>query len=90
MGFRVIEFASTPNPNALKIVLDSVISEKPISFFNSAAGAEHPLARQLFEVPGVASVLILTDFITINKTADAKWKPIRTAVGKILASYEPA
>ena len=67
MAYRVIEVQATPNPNALKFVLDRSISEQPTSFFNAEAARNHPLAQRLFAVQGVTSLLLLGDFITINK-----------------------
>src|SRR5436305_12959388 len=76
MGFKVVEVQPTPNPNAAKFVLDGEISERPVSFLSPAEGASHPLASQLFGIKGVASVLLLGDFVTINKFPGAKWPPI--------------
>ncbi|MGC4032562.1 MAG: NifU N-terminal domain-containing protein [Tepidisphaeraceae bacterium] len=84
MPFRVTDAHPTPNPNALKYSLDGPISDKPISFFNAEAGRDHPIAGKLFEIDGVASVLLLNDFVTVNKTPAAKWKDITPAVKKVL------
>jgi hypothetical protein len=84
MGFKVVEIQPTPNPNAAKFVLDREISDRPVSFLTPAEGADHPLASQLFEIQGVTSVLILGDFVTINKTASAEWKQIADKAKEIL------
>ena len=76
MGFRVVEIQPTPNPNAKKFVLDRPVSEQPLSFFNADAAKDYPLAAKLFAIPGVSSLLLLGDFITINKSPDAKWDDI--------------
>jgi hypothetical protein len=85
MAFRVTEVQPTPNPNATKFVLDRPISDQPTSFFDAAAAGEHPVARQLFSVPGVSSVLLLGDFVTVNKRPDAKWADITKRVKQVLA-----
>ena len=85
MPWKVIETVATPNPNAMKYILDHSISEKAISFFNPAAGKDHPLAGPLFAVAGVTSVLILNDFVTINRDPAASWKTITAAVKQALA-----
>ena len=84
MGFNVTEIQPTPNPNALKFVLDREISDRPVSFLTAAEGTNHPLASQLFEITGVTSVLILGDFVTVNKQAGIKWEPITARVKEIL------
>lgn len=85
MGFEVAEVQSTPNPNALKFVLTRPVADRPISFFNAEAAASHPLAAKLFAVPGVSSLLLLNDFVTVNRRPEAKWSDIKRAVRKILA-----
>ena len=86
MGFRVIEIQPTPNPNAAKFVLDRPVSQQPMSFFNSSAANDFPLAKKLFAIPGVSSLLLLGDFITVNKQPDVEWKDITKAVETVLAN----
>lgn len=86
MAYRVVEVQPTPNPNALKFLLDRQIAEQPASFFSADAAAGHPIATALFAVPGVSSVLLLGDFVTVNKSADASWPPIKERVRQVLAA----
>ncbi len=86
MPWKVTETQPTPNPNALKYLLDAPISVSPASFFNADAGKDHPIASHLFAIEGVTSVLLLNDFVTINKAPTAAWKAITPAVLKVLAS----
>jgi len=84
MPFVVREIQPTPNPNAAKFVLDRPIVQERVSFFTADAAKEHPVASQLFSVPGVTSVLLFGDFLTINKAPDAKWGNITERVRSIL------
>jgi NFU1 iron-sulfur cluster scaffold homolog, mitochondrial len=84
MGFKVLEIQATPNPNAQKFVLDRPIVEKPMSFFNAPAAEGHPVASKLFSIPGVSSVLMLGDFVTVNKQAEVKWGAIVKKVQGVL------
>ena len=86
MPFSVVEVQPTPNPNALKFVLDREIADQPTSFFNADAATDHPIASRLFEIPGVRSLLLLGDFVTVNKAADASWPPIKDRVRQVLAA----
>ena len=86
MPYSVVEVQPTPNPNALKFMLDKAISDRPTSFFDAGAAADHPIASRLFAIPGVSSLLLLGDFVTVNKAADANWPPIRDQVRKVLAA----
>jgi hypothetical protein len=84
MGYKVTEIQPTPNPNAAKFVLDSEISDRPVSFLNPAEGSDHPLASQIFGVKGVKSVLLLGDFVTVNKDAATKWEQVIDKIKEIL------
>ena len=84
MPFERIEIQATPNPNAVKFVLDKGVTDVPVSFFNAQAAQGHPLAGALFKIPGVSSLLLLGDFITVNKQPSADWKGIKEQVLKIL------
>lgn len=86
MGFEVIDVQPTPNPNAMKYVVDKPISDSPRSYFNAAAAAGDELAMRLFAIDGVTSLLLLNDFVTVNKRADVKWSAMTAAVKKVLAS----
>lgn len=85
MGLKVIAVEPTPNPNALKFVVDGTIAARPASFFGTKAAEGHPVASKLFQVTGVSSVLLLNDFVTVNKSPEASWGPIRTKVKRILS-----
>jgi hypothetical protein len=85
MGFNVVEIQPTPNPNALKFVLDGSVSQQPMSFFNPAAAKGFPLAEALFAIDGVSSLLLLGDFITINKSPKAQWADITPRARAVLA-----
>jgi hypothetical protein len=84
MGFTVTEIQPTPNPNALKFLLNGEISDRPISFLTPTEGNDHPLAIQLFQIEGVTGVLLLGDFVTVNKRPSAKWPEITERVREIL------
>jgi len=55
---------ATPNPNALKFTVGAHF-EEPITV---AAGQEpeNPLAAELLRLPGVTSVFMTADFVTIS------------------------
>jgi hypothetical protein len=86
MSFRVREIQPTPNPNALKFVLDRTVAPQPMSFFNAAAATDHPLAKRLFQIAGVSSLLLLGDFVTINKSSEARWDDIKAQAKAALAA----
>ena len=85
MPFDVREIQPTPNPNAVKFVLDRPISDRPVSFLNAGQATGHPIAEQFFAIAGVTSVLLLGDFVTINKDASAAWPTIKRRVKQVLS-----
>jgi hypothetical protein len=86
LPFNVSEVQPTPNPNATKFVLDRSISEGPVSFFDAASAKDHPVASRLFAIGGVSGVFLLRDFVTVNKSPDAKWSDITSGVKRVLSS----
>lgn len=88
MPLTVIEFQPTPNPNALKCILNRPIRERergPASFRTADAAKSDPVASALFALPGVNNLLINEDWITVNKDPKAEWKAMRAAVSRVLA-----
>jgi hypothetical protein len=85
LPFTVSDIQPTPNPNAAKFILDRRISDQPTSFFDAASAQGHPIAARLFAVEGVSSVLLLGDFVTINKSPEARWPQINRRVKAVLA-----
>jgi hypothetical protein len=84
MPYKVIEIQPTPNPNAAKFVLDGSCSDVPMSFFNAQAADGHELATKLFAIPGVTSLLLLGDFITVNKQPNVRWEELIPGVRRVL------
>lgn len=88
MAFAVREFQSTPNPNALKCVLNAPLPEPLLnsvrSFRKREEAAGHALAEALFAVPGVTGLLLSGDWLTVNKSPEADWKAIRQGVQQAL------
>ncbi|MBX3403318.1 MAG: NifU N-terminal domain-containing protein [Phycisphaeraceae bacterium] len=80
MPRKVIKFLPTPNPNALKCVLDASLPEPVRSFRRREEAESDPLGRALFSVPGVAGVLLAGEWMTINKSPDADWEPVKSGV----------
>jgi hypothetical protein len=90
MAVKVIRYEPTPNPHALKCVLSGKVSEGSRPFRTAeAAGGEggSPLAALLFEIEGVTGVLLLGDWLTVNKSPEAKWPAIKRGVEKALAAH---
>lgn len=84
---RITQFQTTPNPNAIKCVIDHRLADTPRSYFNAGQVESDPLATRLFGIPGVTNLLIHEAFITVGKTPTADWKPIKSAVESALRDF---
>lgn len=82
-----IRMQPTPNPNAMKFVLDRAVFTRPLSFPSAQAARGHSPAEQIFAIKGVYNVFMVQDFVTVNKLPDVPWEPLAAAVQAILASY---
>ena len=72
-----IHTEGTPNPNALKFVIDKTILESGSRNFPSRENCkDSPLAEKLFKIKSVQEVFIGKDFITISKSPDSAWDSI--------------
>jgi len=82
-----IRVQQTPNPNAMKYVLPRRVVEGSgsLSFYSAAQAEADPLAAAVFAVPGVASVFMADDFVTVTKQPDAAWDAITPAVVQALS-----
>lgn len=84
MPWKVVAFEETPNPNAMKCVLDHPIAALPRAYRAASEAGDDEIARALFAVEGVTNLLMLRDFVTIGKAPDAQWASIKRGVKKTL------
>ena len=86
MPYRVVKYQTTPNPNALKVILDASITDRPRSFRTAAEGEGDDLAARFFAIDGVTSLLFNGDWFTVNKSSDAAWATIKKSVERELST----
>jgi hypothetical protein len=79
----------TPNPNSIKITSDDgpFIEEGLVAVNSQDEADAHPLGQLLFAVDGISNVLILPQFVTVSKTADAEWSAVLPEVKDILNDH---
>lgn len=85
MPYTITRFENTPNPNALKCILDRAIPAPIRSFRSSAEVGDDVLGQALFRVPGVAGILINGSWMTVNKLPEATWASVKAGVQAALA-----
>jgi hypothetical protein len=85
-----IRLQPTPNPNARKFILPDVSfsGSRNFSHQDMARGdVDEPLALRLLALDGVYNVLLVRDFVTVNKLPEVAWPPLEAAVLTILQEY---
>src|SRR5450759_3857168 len=78
----------TPNPNTLKFVVNQALIEKGSANYNNReAAGNSPLAQKLFDVSGVAGVMIGHNFVTVTKGEQGDWEEIHRAAKETISGY---
>lgn len=79
----------TPNPHALKFILNEKVLKREARDFKSIEDAEtDPLAKGIFEIPGVVSVFYMDRFVTIEKTPETNWGQIQRPFVEFLKNFD--
>lgn len=90
MAKAKVSFSETPNPDAGKFTVGRTLVEgrRGRTVDSPAAAEGDPLAARLLAEPGVRSVFIVADFVTVTKEPDAAWGElaprVRAALREVL------
>jgi Fe-S cluster biogenesis protein NfuA len=92
-AYKVINTQPTPNPDALKFMMNkSVIKSGTKSFSNKEEAAGDFFAEALFGLPGIRNIYLSQDFVSVTKSMMEEWhdlvEPIQQSIEKNLKSYE--
>ncbi|KAF3914247.1 hypothetical protein AA313_de0205526 [Arthrobotrys entomopaga] len=85
-----IQTEPTPNPDALKFIPGLPVlppKSASIEYTDGRQTNNSPLARSLFQLDGVQSVLYGPDFITVTKTPDSHWQWLKPEVFALVTEY---
>lgn len=79
----------TPNPQALKFILnEKLLKAETRQFSNKEEAQQDPLAKGIFEIDGVASVFYMDKFVTIEKTREAGWGQVQRPFINFLKTFD--
>ncbi len=79
----------TPNPNALKFILNKKLTNGAANNFASKKEAQNnPVAKGIFEINGVVSVFYTENFITVEKEPAASWQNIQLQIIRFIGSFD--
>jgi Fe-S cluster biogenesis protein NfuA len=84
----------TPNPNALKFIVDrDVIKENKATFKSLKDCKDIPLAQALFDLRGVDQIHFFQNVVTISKFSFEEWDnlepAVKTTLENMLESHSP-
>jgi Fe-S cluster biogenesis protein NfuA len=84
-----IETEVTPNPATLKFRPGRpVMPEGTLDMRTPAGARQSPLARALFAIDGISGVFFGSDFISVTKSGDTEWQPLKPIVlGAIMEHF---
>lgn len=78
----------TPNPSALKFVVEKALLPKGSADFPNPQAAEaSPLAKQLFEFAFVTNVFIGYNFVSVTKDASKQWEDVIPGVKQLIRNF---
>ncbi len=89
-----LKIQSTPNPNALKFVLNRPVkTEGKVSYKNPEECHTNPLARLLFSVPNVVDLHFFENSITVTQDGSGDWdgmvEQIKTVILQNIDQHDP-
>lgn len=90
----LVKTQATPNPNALKFILNKSVKAAGKAVFKNAEDCHlYPLARHLFAIPHVAELYFLENFITVTQDGTADWgtleERIKQTILKNIDAHNP-
>jgi Fe-S cluster biogenesis protein NfuA len=94
MEYKLI-IQSTPNPNALKFVVNTPVKNEGNFTYKTAAQSEdNPLAKAIFELdPNIREVYFFDNYITVTQNGDTDWdqleEKIRATILDKIKDHDP-
>jgi NFU1 iron-sulfur cluster scaffold homolog, mitochondrial len=74
----------TPNPDAIKFVLDGQIVAAGSRSFRDRVLCEDPVAKRLFEIEEVVSIFFVSNVVTVTKDPFADWGILIPRINQVL------
>ena len=79
---------STPNPNALKFILNlPVKTEGKVTYKNAQQCQHNPMAAALFTIPNITEVYFFDNYVTVTQDGNVDWDQIEEQIKKIILEY---
>lgn len=86
---QVLDVELTPNPHALKFILnEKILNIETRQYADKNEAENDPLAKGIFEIEGVVSVFYMDRFITIEKSKDTDWGKIQRPFLNLIMHFD--
>ncbi len=79
-AMQVIDTQPTPNPNALKFIVNGTFPPGSHAFMSAKEAEKDPLAKEIFALGDVTSVFYMNNFLTVSKTPTGDWNKLRDGI----------
>jgi Fe-S cluster biogenesis protein NfuA len=81
---------STPNPNALKFILNMPLKTQGKVTYKSVAQCQHnPMAAALFTIPNIVEVYFFDNYVTVTQDGNVDWDVIEEQIKKTVLEHAP-
>jgi len=79
----------TPNPHALKFILnEKLLNLETRQFPSKKSAQDDPFVKGIFDIEGVVSVFYMDKFVTIEKSAESNWGQIQRPFINFLKGFD--
>ncbi len=79
----------TPNPKALKFILDCPVKSEGKASFKKDEQVDLPLVRDLLELPEVTQVHLYENVISVSQSGETEWSQLLPSVEAVIQSRMP-
>lgn len=80
----------TPNPNALKFIVQKPVKLEGKSTFKKADVCELPLARDILGIPSINQVHLYENVITVSQDGDQSWVELVPQIEAVIQTRLPS
>jgi Fe-S cluster biogenesis protein NfuA len=82
---------STPNPNALKFVLNTLVKSEGNYTYKNISDCEHnPLAKAIFEInPAIKEVYFFDNYVTVTQNGQVDWDQLEQKISDTIKAQIP-
>ncbi len=93
LPYKVVNTQPTPNPDALKFMMNKpVVKAGTRSFSSKTEAVGDSFAEALFDLQGVRNIYLSEDFVSVTKSMVEEWhdlvEPLQGSIEKNLKFYE--